>query len=108
MMSERDHEAVRRRNTITSQERRDRFGATHDTAMATIASETDARKKRQNGFELHARLSRQSDAPLPHRALRDANSFWTDFFKASIILTTLLCFSSGDFFDLDVAFFAGL
>lgn len=45
-MTQNDHEDRQRRSSMTQQERRDRFQETHDTAMATIASEVEARRKK--------------------------------------------------------------
>ncbi|MDR7147499.1 hypothetical protein [Rhizobium sp. BE258] len=45
-MSKQDPEHIRRRNTLTAQERRDRFDTTNDLAMATIGAEIDARREK--------------------------------------------------------------
>jgi len=47
---------------MTQQERRDRFQETHDTAMATIASEVEARR-RKNELLRAAREAEEGNTP---------------------------------------------
>jgi hypothetical protein len=51
-----------RRSSMTQQERRDRFQETHDTAMATIASEVEARR-RKNELLRAAREAEEGNTP---------------------------------------------
>lgn len=45
-MTQKTTENVHRRNGMTEQQRRDRFTTTHDTAMATIEADAEARRKK--------------------------------------------------------------
>jgi hypothetical protein len=64
-MSKQDPEHIRRRrNTITVQERRDRFDNTNDLAMATIGAETDARREKTERLKAQREAASRSSSGL--------------------------------------------
>jgi hypothetical protein len=45
-MNDTEHNNIRRRKTLTNEQKRERLYATHRVAMETIAAEAEARRKR--------------------------------------------------------------